>query len=800
MNLGVIRYKIWHDLWENKGRTLRVVAIIAIGAFAVGTVMGGKELILKDMGRTWQATNPATIGLSVEPAVDDTMLQSLEHKKEVDVVAGWFQHNIKWRRSPNEPWLPAVLVAVDDYENQPIRQIKQDDGHWPTRKFMGIQRGRNLDIGDQVWLEIDNKTYPVEMNGVLYNAAHPPPFVLPEPMFFTTRERFEQLTGESNYSLVLATSTNYTAERNLAAADFIQRELEKQGIEVNPAIPAPGGFRSRTSKPDRFIVQDALDGVFFMLTVMAIGTLLLGLFLVYNTINAIIVQQINQIGIMKAIGAKLNKILSIYFATVLVYALLALLVAVPLGALGANGLRLAMINQIKMIPGPFEISSTAVMFQALITLLAPLAIAIPPILTGARITVREAVSSYGLSGKSGLLDRLLVRWQFVPRTIALTISNTFRNKRQVMMTQFTLIGSGVIFLMVMNIRLSLVYTFTDIVFSVFDVNVMLDLSAEERIQAIETLSLAQPEVRTVEVWSTARGKVRRMGQPEAADDNNANLRGLPVPSTIYQPQLRAGRWFQPEDTNATVLSQALSTEIGVEVGDWITFDIPAKGESHWQVVGLVFEPLDQETAMMPRATLQKAINQVGRGKAVRVQSHAGDAAAEAAIADKLRELYESSGYHVEATTMDTTHRVAEQRTAQMSILIALLSGMAIMMAVVGAVALSGTLSLNVLERTREIGVMRAIGASSLVVAGQFVGEGLILGWLSWLLAIPLSYPLGMLVIKLLSSLMNIELIYQVSIAGLLYWFAIISVLAFIASWFPAQKAAKTSVRESLVYA
>ena len=54
MNMGVIRYKIWHDLWENKGRTLRVVAIIAIGAFAVGAVLGGKEFILKDLARTWQ--------------------------------------------------------------------------------------------------------------------------------------------------------------------------------------------------------------------------------------------------------------------------------------------------------------------------------------------------------------------------------------------------------------------------------------------------------------------------------------------------------------------------------------------------------------------------------------------------------------------------------------------------------------------------------------------------------------------------------------------------------------------------
>ncbi len=64
--MGVIWYKIWYDLWENFGRTVRVVLIIAVGAFAVGAVIGSKELISKDLSRTWQASTPATIGLEVE--------------------------------------------------------------------------------------------------------------------------------------------------------------------------------------------------------------------------------------------------------------------------------------------------------------------------------------------------------------------------------------------------------------------------------------------------------------------------------------------------------------------------------------------------------------------------------------------------------------------------------------------------------------------------------------------------------------------------------------------------------------
>jgi putative ABC transport system permease protein len=799
MGLGVLRYKIWHDLWENRGRTFRVVAIIAIGAFAVGAILAGKEFILKDLARTWQASQPATIGLAVEPPVDQRVIEALENLRGVETVVGWQQETIKWRRNPAEPWAPAFLVAIDDYQAQPIRQVKQDAGDWPDRKLMGVQRGRDLASGDSVYLEIDDKEHVVQFNGLLYNAAHPPPFVAPEPMFFTTRERFEQLTGEARYSLVLATIPNYTGERVQAAADLIQRELEKQDVEVSPAIPAPGGFKTRTSKPDRFIVQDALDGVFLMLTVMALATLILGLFLVYNTINAVISQQINQIGIMKALGAKFGKILLTYFVAVLVYAVLALLVAIPLGAIGGHGLRLAMIGRIRMIPGPFEISATAVMVQASVALLSPLLIALIPILSGARITVREAITTYGLRGASGLLDRILTRLRFIPGTVALTISNTFRNKKRVFLTQITLVGAGVIFMMVMSTRLSLLYTFTDILFSILDVNVMLDLKTEQRIEEIERLTSANPQVKAVEVWGTARGQVWLAGQPESNEAGELNLRGLPLPTATYRPQLRAGRWLRPDDGYAVVLNQALAAEIGAEVGDWITIDIPAKGESDWLVVGLVFEPLDQESALMPRENLLKELGQVGRGKAIKVQTVHKDAASEFETAEALRALYESRGYDLLASNTDTTHRVAAQRVEQMSILIALLSAMAVMIAVVGAVALSGTLSINVLERTREIGVMRAIGASTLTVAGQFVGEGLILGWLSWLIAIPVSIPVGQLVISLLSRLLNIELIYQFSETGIIYWFIIITILAAIASWFPANKAAQTSVRESLMY-
>jgi hypothetical protein len=133
---------------------------------------------------------------------------------------------------------------------------------------MGIQRGYGLGVGDTVYLKIDDKVRQVDLNGVLYNAAHPSAFISSEPMFFTTGERFIQLTGEPNRSLILATIPDYSEARAQAAADLIQHDLEKQDIEVKPAMSTPGGFKTRTARPDQFTNQDALDSIFFILRIM----------------------------------------------------------------------------------------------------------------------------------------------------------------------------------------------------------------------------------------------------------------------------------------------------------------------------------------------------------------------------------------------------------------------------------------------------------------------------------------------------------------------------------------------------
>ena len=125
--------------------------------------------------------------------------------------------------------------------------------------------------------------------------------------------------------------------------------------------------------------------------------------------------------------------------------------------------------------------------------------------------------------------------------------------------------------------------------------------------------------------------------------------------------------------------------------------------------------------------------------------------------------------------------------------------MTVLMAIVGSMGLSGTLSINVIERRREIGVMRAVGASSREVGFVFTGESLMLGLISWILALPIGLSAGPAFVLTLGQVIEFPAEYHPAYHGVWIWLAIVIVLSIIASWVPARRATRISVNESLAY-
>ncbi|UCG26042.1 MAG: FtsX-like permease family protein [Chloroflexota bacterium] len=304
------------------------------------------------------------------------------------------------------------------------------------------------------------------------------------------------------------------------------------------------------------------------------------------------------------------------------------------------------------------------------------------------------------------------------------------------------------------------------------------------------------------MWGLNSGSIRRQGEPATYDDMGVDFLGVPLPTELYGPQMRGGRWLAPEDTYTVVLNHKLAQDVGVGVGDWVTIDHGPSGEADWLVVGLLFEVTRPNTAFVSRDVLLREIGSEDKARSVWIQTVREDPASEVAAAKSIRAFYEESGIDVNPAGIfeaDTSSGIEEQLLNNFTIIISLLLVMAILIGIVGSIGLSGVLSLNVLERRREIGVMRAVGASDRSVSALFVGEGLILGLLSWLIALPLSIPAGQLMVGAIGQAVNNELVYKFTPVGSLLWLVIIVILSIVASWLPARRAVRISVRQSLAY-
>ncbi|HXV42615.1 MAG TPA: ABC transporter permease, partial [Anaerolineae bacterium] len=696
--MGVIWHKIWSDLWNNKGRTAQVVLIIAMGAFAIGMIITASQVVSARLGQVWRGSAPAMINLATDPRIDDERLTALKNIKGIKDVEGYLSTSLEWRLSPDQSWTPGALIARADYKDQTYARLELLTGPWPARKTVAVEKGAEsyfkIPQGQPVYFRINDHEYTMQVDGLIYNAFLNPPGLGGKAQFYASRDDFTNLTGEQDFNQILAAAPIYDEASIKDLADRMQRQLEKLDVDSDGAAPVDGD--NRVMDPNKHFLQNSLDAIFLILGVMGGLALILGLLLVYNTITAIVGQQVTQIGVMKAIGAGTGQILLIYFSGVLIYGLLALLVAIPLSVLGAQQLSNFLLYFFNVDAGPFTLSAAAVLVQVAIALLAPLLAALVPIIAGARITVREAISTYGLGGGGeGRLERLLARVQRLSRLVLLTISNTFRNRGRVIVTQLALVGSGLIFMMIMSVQDSVAYTFGDVLFSILRFNISMTFEKPERMQEVEGLTLGYPGVKNVEMWGLTDAKIRPAGQLESNADPTATILGVPLPTNLYGPQLRAGRWLKPQDTNAVVLNLKLAKQVGVTVGDWVTFDFGSHGEAKWQVVGLIFDPIITNSANVPRQVFLRAIDSVNKAGSIWIQTERTDAAGEAEMAKGLRAYFDNHELKLNPGGMFAGQDTASAATAQIlnnfGIIVKMLAAMAVIIALVGSIALSGVL-------------------------------------------------------------------------------------------------------------
>lgn len=787
--------KVLRDLWMNKGRTLLVVMSIAVGVMAMGMILSSNGLMKRQLTAAQVASHPSHMWMFLNGLIGDDAVRSVARVPGVKAAQGRADRGVKWKATLDGEWQDARVIAIDDYENQSLDVLELRSGCWPDSRSVVVEWNHAgpfgvPPVGETIYFEVNERARPMKVGGMLRDPLQAGPPFTTDPAFYVTREVMERLIGSGDFDELRFSISDYSEERVESVAEVVEDKLEKHGVGVGFRLP---------QDPERHWAQDVMDGVGLVLTVMAIASLFLSVILVINTINAVITQQVAQIGIMKTVGGLKGQIAQLYLSGVVVYGVLSLALAIPLGAMAGGALSRWILGILNVPVAALELDKGTALIQLGAGLLVPLIAALWPVLRGVGISVREAVSVYGLgSGRygSGLIDRALGGIRGLPRMGALALRNTFRRMGRVVLTELVLTTAGAIFLMVVSTQYSFSETISDVWRGLgFDAFVVFD--KPQRIDEVVPIIQSRRNVGWVEMWLWWGANARVPGDGEGSRDERLTVRAIPRGSRLYTPRLTAGRDLDPSDGHALLLNQKLAADMGLGVGDSIELDLGGE-KTLWTIVGLVVDITDgQATAYTHLDTLSREINWVGRASVAEVRAVNDDPRALEALVDDLRQHFKSLGVGVSYARTAAEDR--EEAEAQFNVLTTVLMIMTVLMAVVGSIGLSGTLSINVIERRREIGVMRAVGASSLDVALIFMGEGLLLGLLSWSMAVPLGMLAGKPFVQAINAVIDFPGQYQLAMHGIWIWLAIVVVLSMVASWLPSRRATQISVNESLAY-
>jgi putative ABC transport system permease protein len=788
--------KVLRDLWGNKARTILVVLSIAVGVFAVGMIAGTRVVLSREMHAGWAAVNPSSAGLFTA-LFDEELVWTVRNMPGVAEADARRSVGVRFKANPDdEQWQRLQIYTCLDYDDIRIFKLRPESGAWPPPEHeVVIERASlewmGVEVGDMIHVEAPNgKMRELRIAGTVHDLTQIEASWVGMAAGYVSVDTFAWLgmsRGFDELNIVVAENP-YDEEHIKEVAQTVRDKVEKSGRTV---------YYTWIETPGLHPADAEIQPIVLILGSLGLLCLLASGFLVVNTLQALLAQQVRQIGMMKAVGARNGQIMGVYYTMVLIFCLLSLAIAIPLGALAAQGLTGFMARLVN-----FDITSSRIPLQVLalevaVGLVVPLLAALYPIVSGVRVSAREAMSDYGLSGShfgQGFLDRFLERVRGLSRPMLLSLRNTFRRKGRLVLTLSTLTLGGAIFIAVFSVRSSLLLTL-DESYNYVQYDAYVAFRRGYRVEQLESEALRVPGVVAAEAW---RFNSARRQRPDDTESEPINVRAPRADSDLVRPTLAEGRWLLPEDENAVVLNTyILKEESDIKVGDEIVLTIEGR-ETTWRVVGFVKGTPPWPMAYVNLDYFAQVIGGVGRAGVVFVQTERHDAAFQSRVEKSLEQHFENMGLQVSSTM--TKEQERGQIASQFNLIVVFLLVMAVLLAVVGGIGLMGTMSLNVLERTREIGVMRAIGASDGAVLQIVVVEGVLIGLISWFAGGLLAFPLS----KLLSDAVGVSIFesalnYTYSVEGVGLWLAVVLVLATLASFWPARNASRVTVRDVLAY-
>ncbi len=770
-----------------------MILSITVGVAALGMVIGTYSVILNDLPAQFKKVIPAHAQFFISP-FDDELVRVIESLPGVEAAEGRYSFDV--RVKVGDEWRKLQLTVIQDFNQIKINRLFPFTGNWPPSERQIILERTSLpliesDVGDRITVQTpEGIERELEVAGLAHDLKNPASNFTGQTNGFLDFATLEWLGYPREFNQLLVTvegeNLDYFDVRGLSYV--IEEKITKGGRTVFSTIIPP---------PDEHWLIPYITPMALLLMVIGFIILSISGLLIINTISALLAQQKRQIGIMKAIGARSGQITGMYIFSMVVIGLISFGLAVPLGREGTKLLVNFLAGWINFDIAEYVYPTGIYWFQLVLCVFLPVFVAMFPIRNASKITVLDAINDIGLANNQygeNWFDRFISSIRILSRPLMLSVRNTFRKRSRLVITLLMLSSASAIFMSVLSVYSSLGKTLDDVM-NYYEFDIALFFSREYRSDQLLSELSRLPYLDNAETWGIANARVINEDDSET---NNILFVSPPTDTTLIQPSVLKGRWLLPEDENAVVINtDVLREKPGLDVGDVITLKIDG-GESAWKIVGITRSVMTGPWIYANYPYFARRLGRYGVSSGVYISLKDHSVQSQYENGKLLEEHFSDAGYNI-----SSINRVYEMRalaTNQFRVIVGFLLGMAILLASVGGMGLAGTMSLNILDRTREIGVMRAIGASNRTLYSIVLYEGILIGILSWIIGLVISIPVS----KLLSNAVGagflrapLTLIYSVN--GSFLWLVLLLIISILASSWAARSAIKLPVREILAY-
>jgi putative ABC transport system permease protein len=554
------------------------------------------------------------------------------------------------------------------------------------------------------------------------------------------------------------------------------------GFNDLPAVRATGEWPGKSA-------FDQFSKFFDVITVLA---LLSALVLISNTITALVGEQTSEIAIMEALGARRRQIAAIYLKTAFLLGALGTIIGLTLGLALANALTGAFGSTFAINTG-FGVDAAVLIVSAFIGLLAPPLAALPAIRRAVRLPLNEALQATGSAvGRQDAGDRLLRRVRFLPRTAQIGLRNVGRRRRRSLSTAFAIAFAVGALLAVLGLAAGIGNT-SRASWGGHREDVRISSEGRRPLDAqAARLIRTTPGVASIEPTFVTSAKLA---------GKDAIIWAVRQ-ATMFHFRINAGRWYTPSEEGArarvAVVEQDIARSTGTRLGDQVRVQT-ASGPVNVRVIGISTNQQENGTALfVPLTTMHALLPGIpadANDYWVRTTSH--DHAFIDRTTTRIEDTLTTHGYDVssEIKYVKLANEIAKYKA--LTTTIALLGFLIVAISMAG---LANALTMSVLERTREIGILRSIGAHARDIRRIFAAETLTLAITGWLIAIPLGYLFDRSLVWLVKQVTSVEIPLTFPLSDLAPALAGTILLALLITLLPIRRAVRYRPGDALRYA